>query len=58
MHARVDCPQWVWGVMVAGLCVSTATTLSAGEGGRASGGMGAEADTMDGRVVTEHISPS
>ena len=39
-------------VRVAGLCASTATTLSAGKSGRASDGVGDEADTVGGRVVT------
>ena len=32
--------------------MSTATTLSAGNSGRASGVVGDEADTMGGRVIT------
>ena len=50
--ARVNCPQGDVGVRVAGLCVRTATPLSAGEGGRVYGGVGADAETVDGRVIT------
>ena len=50
LHVRVDHTQGGVGMSVAGVSTATCTTLSACEGGRASGGVGDEADTVGGRV--------
>ena len=52
LHVRIDRRQGCVGVRDAGLHVRTATPLSAGESGKASGEGGAETETVSGRVVT------